>query len=84
MEIVKERNMILLSSEVPLSQAKVESLLFEVGKKVFRDKKWLIPLFSESGKKAMIVNVSEDTEFIKGWVLTIPYMLAHGMKPEPV
>lgn len=74
--------MIMLNSEVPLSQSKAESILFEIGSQVFKDRKWLLPLFSESGKKAVLVNLSGDTEFIKGWVLWIPYMLAHGMNIE--
>lgn len=82
LEILKEKNMIMLNSEVPLSQSKAESILFEIGSQVFKDRKWLLPLFSESGKKAVLVNLSGDTEFVKGWVLWIPYMLAHGMNVE--
>lgn len=79
LEIAKEKNMIMLNSEVPLSQSKAESILFEIGSQVFKDRKWLLPLFSESGKKAVLVNLSGDTEFIKGSVLFVLESIASGI-----
>lgn len=83
LEIIKKENILELSSEVPLARKKAEGILFEVSRQVFKDSRWLIPLFSDSGKKALLIDVGKDAEFVKGWILhVITCLILTGNKPK--